>query len=229
MGHGGHAIGSHTTAQFFGYTFNMDTIYMTWIAMAIVIVIAVLAVRRLETVPRGWQNIFEMAIEAIGGQVEATIGPNSRKVAPILITLFIFLLVSNWLGLVPGFTSPTNDLNTTLGLALMIIGFVHVLGLAHKGFRGHFGHFFQPNPLFLPINIVEEIARPITLSFRLFGNIMAGEILIILIASMPIYYLEPLWGTTWMAFSVVVGIIQAFIFTMLSTSYLSNSLKDEHH
>ncbi|HWQ61190.1 MAG TPA: F0F1 ATP synthase subunit A [Negativicutes bacterium] len=229
MGHGGHAIGSHATAQFLGYTFNMDTLYMTWLAMAIVIVIAVLAVRRLETVPRGWQNVFEMAIEAIGGQVEATIGPNSKKVAPLLITLFIFLLVSNWMGLIPGLTSPTNDLNTTLGLALMIIGFVHVLGLAHKGFMAHFGHFFQPHPLFLPINIVEEIARPITLSFRLFGNIMAGEILIILIASLPIWYGEPLVGFAWLAFSMVVGIIQAFIFTMLSTSYLSNALKDEHH
>jgi F-type H+-transporting ATPase subunit a len=229
MGHGGHAIGSHTTAQFLGYTFNMDTLYMTWLTMAIVIVIAVLAVRRLETVPRGWQNVFEMAIEAIGGQVEATIGPNSKKVAPLLITLFIFLLVSNWLGLIPGFTSPTNDLNTTLGLALMIIGFVHVLGLAHKGFKAHFGHFFKPHPLFLPINIVEELARPITLSFRLFGNIMAGEILIVLIAAMPLWYGEPLIGFAWLGFSVIVGIIQAFIFTMLSTSYLSNSLKDEHH
>ena len=111
----------------------------------------------------------------------------------------------------------------------MIIGFVHVLGLANKGFRAHFGHFFQPHPLFLPINIVEEVARPITLSFRLFGNIMAGEILIILISALPLYYLEPAWGTLWLAFSMVVGIIQAFIFTMLSTSYLSNALKDEHH
>ena len=229
MGHGGHEIGGHKVAHLLGYAFNMDTLYMTWLVMAIVIVIALLAVRRLETVPRGWQNAFEMAIEAIGGQVDATIGPNSKKVAPLLITLFIFLLVSNWLGLVPGFTSPTNDLNTTLGLALMIIGFVHVLGLAHKGFKAHFGHFFQPHPLFLPINIVEELARPITLSFRLFGNIMAGEILIILIAALPLYYLEPVWGTVWLAFSTVVGIIQAFIFTMLSTSYLSNSLKDEHH
>jgi F-type H+-transporting ATPase subunit a len=206
----------------------MDTLYMTWLVMAIVIVLSMLAVRRLETVPRGMQNIFEMAIEAIGGQVDATIGPNSRKVAPLLITLFIFLLISNWLGLVPGFTSPTNDLNTTLGLALMIIGFVHVLGVSHHGL-GHFKHFIQPHPLFLPINIIEEIARPITLSFRLFGNIMAGEILIILIAALPLWYGEPLVGVLWLGFSVIVGLIQAFIFTMLSTSYLSNSLKDDHH
>lgn len=229
MGHGGHEIGSHKVAHFMGLTFNMDTIIMTWVAMAIVIFIALLAVRRLEAVPRGWQNLFEMAIDAIGGQVEATIGPNSKRVAPLLITLFVFLLVANWQGLVPGLTSPTNDLNTTLGLALMIIGFVHVLGVAHKGFIKHFGHFFQPHPLFLPINIIEELARPITLSFRLFGNILAGEILIVLIAALPIWYGEPLPGVVWLGFSVIVGIIQAFIFTMLSTSYLSNSLKDEHH
>ncbi|MDT8903753.1 F0F1 ATP synthase subunit A [Anaeroselena agilis] len=228
MGHGGHEIGSHKVAHFFGFAFNMDTLYMTWMVMAIVIVLAILAVRRLETVPRGMQNAFEMAIEAIGGQVDATIGPNSRKVAPLLITLFVFLLTSNWLGLVPGFTSPTNDLNTTLGLALMIIGFVHVLGVGHHGLS-HFKHFIQPHPLFLPINIIEEIARPITLSFRLFGNIMAGEILIILIAALPLYYGEPLVGVLWLGFSVIVGLIQAFIFTMLSTSYLSNSLKEEHH
>lgn len=229
MGHGGHEIGAHKVAHYFGFAFNMDTLYMTWLVMAIVIALALLAVRRIETVPRGWQNVLEMAVEAIGGQVESTIGPNGKRVAPLLITLFIFLLVSNWLGLIPGFTSPTNDLNTTLGLALMIIGFVHVIGVAHKGALKHFGHFFQPHPLFLPINIIEEIARPITLSFRLFGNIMAGEILIILIAAVPIYFLGPVWGATWLLFSTIVGIIQAFIFTMLSTSYLSNSLKDEHH
>jgi F0F1-type ATP synthase, subunit a len=228
MGHGGHEIGVHKIANFLGYTFNMDTLYMTWLVMALVIFLAIMAVRRLETVPRGWQNIFEMAIEAIGGQVDATIGPNSKKVAPLLITLFLFLLISNWLGLVPGFTSPTNDLNTTLGLALMIICLVHVLGIARRGLA-HFKHFLEPNPLFLPINLIEEIARPITLAFRLFGNIIAGEILIVLIAALPMYYLEPLWGTVWLVFSMVVGIIQAFIFTMLSTSYLSNSLKDEHH
>ena len=228
MGHGGHEIGSHKIAHFFGYTLNMDTLYMTWLAMALVIILAALAVRRLETIPRGWQNVFEIAIEAIGGQVEATIGPNARKVAPLLITLFIFLLVSNWLGLVPGFTSPTNDLNTTLGLALMIVGFVHVLGVAHHGL-GHFKHFIQPHPLFLPINIVEELARPITLSFRLFGNILAGEILIILIAPLMPLWIEPSVGFLWLGFSVIVGLIQAFIFTMLSTSYLSNSLKEDHH
>ncbi len=102
-------------------------------------------------------------------------------------------------------------------------------GLANKGFVGHFGHFFKPHPLFLPINIVEEIARPITLSFRFFGNIIAGEILIILIAALLPIWFEPAVGVIWLTFSVIVGIIQAFIFTMLSTSYLSNSLKDEHH
>jgi F-type H+-transporting ATPase subunit a len=226
---GGHEIGSHKVAHLLGYTFNMDTLYMTWLTMAIVIILAYLAVRKLEAVPRGAQNALEAVLEALTEQIENNIGPKGQKVVPIIVTLFMFLLTGNWLGLIPGFTSPTNDLNTTLGLALMIVILVHALAVGNKGLFKHLGHFFQPHPLFLPINIVEELARPITLSFRLFGNIMAGEILIILISQVPLYYGTPLYGSVWLLFSVVVGIIQAFIFSMLSISYFSSALKDEHH
>lgn len=222
---GGHEIGGHKIAHILGMALNMDTIYMTWLAMAIVIILALLAVRKIELVPRGWQNLLEIAVEAILEQIDANLGPKGRKVVPLVITLFIFLLVSNWLGLIPGFTSPTNDLNTTLGLALMIVIFVHVLGIANKGIFKHLKHFFEPNPLFLPINLVEEVAKPVTLSFRLFGNILAGEILLVILG-MLVPWVIP---AGWLFFSVVVGIIQAFIFTMLSISYLSNSLKDDHH
>jgi F-type H+-transporting ATPase subunit a len=138
--------------------------------------------------------------------------------------LFTFLLVANWQGLVPGFTSPTNDLNTTLGLALMVVLLVHILGVQNHGLA-HFKHFFEPHWLFIIINLVEEIAKPVTLSFRLFGNILAGEILIIILGILVPYVIPSLWLT----FSVVVGIIQAFIFTMLSISYLSGALKEGHH
>jgi F-type H+-transporting ATPase subunit a len=95
----------------------------------------------------------------------------------------------------------------------------------NKGLGSYLGHFIKPTPLFLPINIIEELSKPITLSFRLFGNIMAGEILIIVLG-MLVPYIVP---TAWLAFSVFVGIIQAFIFTMLSMSYLSAGLNDEGH
>jgi F-type H+-transporting ATPase subunit a len=221
---GGHEIGGHKVAHFAGLAFNMDTLYMTWLTMAIVIILALVATRGLKLIPGGLQSILEMIIEYMNEQVEANIGPKGKKVAPLVITLFVFLLIANWLGLVPGFTSPTNDLNTTLGLALMIVLLVHILGVANNGLS-HFKHFIEPNPLFLPINIIEEIAKPVTLSFRLFGNILAGEILIIILGILVPYVIP----SGWLMFSVVVGIIQAFIFTMLSISYLSGALKEGHH
>lgn len=226
MGHGGggHEIGGHKLAHFAGLTFNMDTLTMTWLAMAIVIILAVIATRRAAIIPRGWQNFLEMAVVALLDQIDNTMGPKGRKLAPLIITLFLFLVVANELGLVPGFTSPTNDINTTLGLALMVVILVHIIGIKEKGAGRYIKHFFEPYIPFVIINIIEELAKPITLSFRLFGNILAGEILLIILG-MLVPYVIP---TAWLAFSVFVGVVQAFIFTMLSMSYLSNSLKDGH-
>jgi F-type H+-transporting ATPase subunit a len=226
MGHGGgHEIGAHNLAQFAGLTFHMDTLYMTWLTMAIVIIIAILATRQRKLVPSGWQNVLEMVIEALVSQVKETMGPKGSKFTPFIISLFLFLLVGNWLGLVPGFSSPTSDLNTTLGLALMVIILVQIVGIVNKGLGSYLNHFIKPTPVFLPINIIEELSKPVTLSFRLFGNIMAGEILIIVLGKL-VPYLIP---TAWLAFSVFVGVIQAFIFTMLSMSYLASGLNDEGH
>ena len=206
-------------------TFHLDTLMMTWVTMGIIIVLAILATRNLQLKPQGWQNFLEMVMDALLEQIDANMGPRGRKLAPLVITLFLFLAVGNELGLIPGMTSPTADLNTTLGLALMILIIVHVLGVVNKGPVRYFKHFFEPFIPFVIINIIEEIAKPITLSFRLFGNILAGEILL-LILGMLVPYVVP---TAWLAFSVFVGIVQAFIFTMLSISYLSNSLADGHH
>jgi F-type H+-transporting ATPase subunit a len=222
---GGHEIGVHHIAQFAGMSFHMDTLYMTWLTMAIVIFIAILATRQLKLVPSGWQNVLEMAVEALVGQVKETMGPKGSKFASFIISLFLFLLIGNFLGLVPGLTSPTSDLNTTLGLALLVIVMVQILGIVNKGLGAYLGHFIKPNPVFLPINIIEELSKPITLSFRLFGNIMAGEILLIVLGMLVPYFVP----TLWLAFSVFVGVIQAFIFTMLSMSYLSSGLNDENH
>ncbi len=206
-------------------TFNWETLCMTWLTMAIVLIIAFLAVRNLSLVPRGWQNVIEMVVEGLQAQMKGTMGKGGMFLAPFIISLFMFLLVSNWLGLIPGMASPTNDLNTTLGLALLVIVMVHVLGVARKG--GHYiGHFFKPTPIFVIINAIEEIAKPITLSFRLFGNILAGEILIIILLKlMPIWM--PVPSVIWLAFSIFIGAVQAFIFTMLSMAYFANAVKED--
>ena len=220
-----HEIGVRETLHLAGFTFNWETLEMTWLTMAIVLLIAVLATRSLKLVPRGWQMVVELIIGWLHGQIDAMMGERGRFLAPFIVSLFMFLLVSNWIGLVPTLASPTNDLNTTLALALTVIVMVHVLGVYKKGMH-YLAHFFQPTPIFVVINIIEEIAKPITLACRLFGNILAGEILIVvLLMLMPIWM--PIPAVCWLAFSIFIGGVQAVIFTMLSMAYLANAVKED--
>ena len=222
-----HEIGVREVAHVAGLTFNVETLYMTWLTMAVILLLAFLATRSLKLVPSGWQNLIEMVITALHEQIDATMGERGRMLAPMMIALFLFLLVANWIGLVPTLSSPTNDLNTTLGLALLGVVMLHVLGLYFKG-MGYIKHFFQPVAPFVIINMIEEVAKPITLAFRLFGNILAGEILIIILLKlMPIWM--PVPSVIWLAFSIFVGGVQAFIFTMLSMAYLANGVKHDDH
>lgn len=229
MEHGGglHA-GQHTPWHIGQWVVHGDTIMMTWVVMAILLVVGFLAARTVsQRVPGGMQNVLEMIVEGLEKQMESSLGTKAKKFTPLIITLFLFILISNWLGLVPKLTSPTNDLNTTLGLALMVVVIVHLAGIREKGL-GYFAHFLKPYIFFLPIHMVEELAKPVTLAFRLFGNILAGEILIeILLKLVPKWM--PLPNVIWLAFSIFVGVIQAFIFTMLTLSYLSNAVSDEQH
>ena len=224
-----HEIGVREAVQIAGFTFNSQTVVMTWLTMVVVLFIGWLATRRLSLVPTsGWQVALEMIIETLHEQAEENMGPRSRGfLSMFIVSLFLFILISNWIGLIPTMASPTNDLNTTLGLALLVIGMTHVLGLYVKG--GHYiGHFFQPFAPFVVINIVEELAKPITLSFRLFGNILAGEILIHILLLM-LGNLSTVPSVVWIAFSVFVGGVQAFIFTMLSIAYIGSAIKTEGH
>ena len=218
-------IGVRETVQFMGLTFNWETLCMTWLAMFIVIVISCLAVRRLKLVPSGWQNFLEMVVIWLHEQLEAMMGKKRGMLfAPFIVSLFLFLLTSNLLGLIPFMASPTNDLNTTLGLALLVVAMVHFFGLYFKG--GHYiAHFFQPVAPFVVINLIEEIAKPITLAFRLFGNILAGEILIIVLLNLMTYLVIP--SVVWLMFSIFISCVHAVIFTMLSMAYLSNAVKEE--
>jgi len=132
----------HKVVEFLGMHFHLDTIYMAILSSVIVLVIAIAATRSLKVVPTGrLQNMIEILVEGLLEQIDNNIGPKGRQVAPLVITLFIFLLVANWVGLIPGLTSPTSDINCNLGLALMIILVVNVLGVKEKGFVGHFSHF----------------------------------------------------------------------------------------
>ena len=224
-----HEIGVREAVQIAGFTFNSQTLVMTWLTMVVVLFIGWLAARKLSIVPTSnWQVALEMIIETLHEQAEENMGPRARGfLSMFIVSLFLFILISNWIGLIPTMASPTNDLNTTLGLALLVIVMTHVLGLYVKGMH-YIAHFFQPFAPFVIINIVEELAKPITLSFRLFGNILAGEILIhILLLLLGNYSTVP--SVIWIAFSIFIGGVQAFIFTMLSTAYIGSAIKTEDH
>ena len=218
--------GQHTVVHFAGLAFNLDTIYMTWLTAAIVIVITMLATRGRSLVPSGMQNAVEAILEMLTGQMKASLGHHWPLVSSVLITLFLFIFIGNEIGLLPNphiIASPTNDLNTTLGLALASSATVWVTGLRVKGV-GYLKHFFKPFAPFVVINLMEEISKPLTLAFRLFGNILAGEILLEIL-----YHLAPYGAPIiWLVFSLVIGLIQAFVFFILTTSYLSMAVGEEH-
>lgn len=215
--------GTHAVQQLLGMQVNMDTIFTTWLTALIVFLVVFAASRGKKLVPTGVQNCVEILVEGLLSQFEKNVGPKYRQVVPALLTLFLFILTANQLGLLPTehlTASPTSDINTTLGLALAVTLLIHVLFIANQGVGKWMKHFFEPFPVFVFINLVEEISRPVTLAMRLFGNILAGEILLeLLYALCP--WLIPI---IWIAFSVFVGCVQAYIFTTLSSVYLKHSL-----
>jgi F-type H+-transporting ATPase subunit a len=249
-------IGEHPSINLFGFTLYTDTLIMIIVVLAIIAALVWWARRRglTEAAPTGVQNLLELAIEFVTGLVQDTIGERGRRVAPVVITMFLFILLSNWLGLIllPGthFKSPTADLNSTLALALVTFILVQYYAIRNRGFLGYLKHYLEPFPILAPINVIEELSKPVTLSFRLFGNILAGEVMLLVLLFFGGGFLlaigQLLQGNVvigalgllgellvfafdiiWIAFSIFIGAIQAFIFTMLTIAYFGQAM--EHH
>jgi len=224
----------HLTISGFGLDFNPRTIVMTWFTMILIIIFAYFATRKLDLrKPNALQYIFEEIYNFIQGLATQQVEPTKASaVISLVLTYFIFILFSNLLGLIPTLSSPTADINTTVGLALITFVMVQVYGIAFKGPLKHYGHYLKPSVVFLPINLVEEIAKPITLSFRLYGNIYAGELLIAVLLGLFPWYIDLGGGfiasAIWIGYSIFVGCIQAFIFTMLSIVYFGQSIGESH-
>jgi F-type H+-transporting ATPase subunit a len=183
--------------------------------------------------PNKVQVIFETVTTAVRNQVESTMGIQTAPfVVPLAMALFLFILIANWLALIPTghnpeyVPPPASDVNLAYALALLVIVWMHVTGVRKKGVRGYYHHLFQPHWIMFPINLVEEIARPITLSLRLFGNIFSGVILVSLIALFPAYIL---WAPNviWKLFDLFIGLIQAFIFALLTILYFGSVAPSE--
>lgn len=218
--------GSHIVVNFAGMAINMDTIISTWITFGIIFLMFFFALRNPKIVPGFAQNVVESMLEVILDLIDGALGKKAGEATYVLLTFFVFILVSNELGLFPNghaFASPTNDLNTTMGLSLSTTAIVWYMGLKVRGID-HIKHLFQPFKIFVIIHLMEEITKPLTLAFRLFGNIIAGEILLEVLHNLSPYGPPVIW----LGFSFGIGLIQAFIFTVLSTSYIGSVVKESH-
>jgi F-type H+-transporting ATPase subunit a len=230
-------VGQHPTFELFGMTFNSDTIIATLIAAVIVIVLAFMLRAKITSgVPSGLQLAWESVTTWVRGQVESSIGVRVAPfVVPLAVTLFVFILVANWLSVLPAQTNkdlippPASDTNFTFALALLVFVWTHVAGARRRGVGKHAAQLVKGHVAFLaPINIIEEISKPISLALRLFGNVFAGTILVSLIALFPAYIL---WAPNfiWKAFDLFVGFIQAFIFALLTILYFGQAMEKHEH
>jgi F-type H+-transporting ATPase subunit a len=200
------------------------TVVYTWIIMALTTVLFALLGRGLKVRPTRFQNALEWLVEALDGLIESMIPKQHRILLPLVGTLAIFIAAANLGGLIPGLKSPTTDLNTPLALAIVVFFSVHYYGIRAHGLIGHLRHYVEPIFLMLPIEIAGELARTMSLTFRLFGNILGEEIVIaVLFLILPAIVPVPM-----MLFSIFTSIIQAYVFVMLTVVYLGGAVQAQH-
>lgn len=228
-------VGTHPTATLFGLTFNLDTIYSTAIAAVIVIALGLWVRAKVTSrVPSKPQLFLETIFKWAQDMVEENIGVKvAPYVVPLAFTLFVFILICNWLSVLPAQANghdyvppPTFDANTTYAMMALVIVWVWVAGFRRHGFLGYLGHIAAGpgnRPALAPINvIVEVVANPIALALRLFGNIFAGTIMVSVIGLLPFFISwAPLAG--WKLFDLAIGLIQAFVFALLTVIYFSQA------
>jgi F-type H+-transporting ATPase subunit a len=231
--------------QFYWHIGNFNVhgqvLLTSWIVIGLLVLVSVLATRNLQRVPAGTQNLMEYALEFIRDLAKTQIGEKEyRPWVPFIGTLFLFIFVCNWAGaLVPWklirlpegeLAAPTSDINTTIALALLTSLAYFYAGFRKKGL-GYFGNYVQPVPFMLPFKIIEDFTKPLSLSFRLFGNILADELVVgVLVLLVPLFVPLPV-----MALGLFTSAIQALIFATLAASYIGEAMEDhgeehgEHH
>ena len=226
-------IKNHAVLQLFGLDIWItDTMVSTWIIMGILIVLAVIVrikVRNFKDVPTGFQNVIEALVETFEGYLRTTIGDKLMFLGNWFFTLFIFILLSNLSGLFPGMRTPTADWSMTFGLALITFLLIQIMGIKYRK-SGYLKALFAPLPwwcplpIFLPINVIGELARPISLSFRLFGNMLAGLIMMSLIYALTPVFTQFLIPSALHAyFDVFSGVLQSYIFVTLSMTFVAGA------
>ncbi len=215
-------IGHHWTVEIGGLTFNFDTMLSTVIAGSVVIVLG-LMLRRSATneVPGKLQLAWEALVSWVNEQVEGNLGRLNPFVVPLAVSLFVFILVANLVEIVPTdhkVPPATADVNLTYPLALLVFVTATAYGIRERGIRDFAKGLAQPHWIMTPINVIEEIAKPVSLSLRLFGNLFAGGVMLSIIGLLP-FWITPLPTVIWKLFSIFIGLIQALIFALLTILY----------
>ncbi|MGH7388379.1 MAG: F0F1 ATP synthase subunit A [Candidatus Rokuibacteriota bacterium] len=234
-----------------------DHVTYTWLVMILLTGVAFAATRKVALVPRGVQNFMEVVLEQFVSLIDDVIGHEGRRFLPLIATLGLFILTGNLLGIVPGVAGPTANMNTTAACALVVFVAYHAIGIRTQGPLNYLRHFMGPvlwlAPLMFPIEVISHLARPLSLTLRLFGNMFGGHILLAII-----FFLMGLDGLIGWALSgstagvliggvgglimvvftvaflyplkILVAFLQAFIFVMLTMLYISGAIEEaEHH
>jgi F-type H+-transporting ATPase subunit a len=224
-------VGEHFYWTVGDYQVHGQVLINSWIVIALILAMAISTTRSLQKIPGGGQNFIEFVTEFIRDIAKTQIGEKEyKKWVPFIGTMFLFIFVSNWSGaLIPWkvielpngeLGAPTNDINTTAGLALLTSAAYFFAGIRKRGL-GYFSKYVQPTPILLPINILEDFTKPLSLSFRLFGNILADELVVaVLISLVPVVIPIPL-----IFLGLFTSGIQALIFATLSGAYIGEAME----
>ena len=228
------SVGQHFYWQLGDFEVHGQVLMTSWVVITLLVILTITATGKLETVPEGGQNLVEYILEFIRDLAKTQIGEEDyQKWVPFVGTMFLFIFVSNWSGALSPYrlielpngelAAPTNDINTTVALALLTSVAYFYAGLSKKGLA-YFGRYLQPTPVLLPINILEDFTKPLSLSFRLFGNILADELVVaVLISLVPLVVPVPM-----MLLGLFTSGIQALIFATLAGAYIGEALEDHH-
>ena len=202
------------------------TIAVTWGIMAALTLGAWLVTRRISdaTEISRWQNLLEALVSGLRDQIAAVSRQRPGRYLPFVGTLFIFILASNLLHLVPGLMPPTGSLSTTVALALCVFVAVPVFGIAHEGLTGYLREYMRPTPLMLPFNLISELSRTVALAVRLYGNIMSGTVIAGILLSLAPFVFPVLMQLL----GLVTGVIQAYIFAILAMVYIASASSVRH-
>jgi len=200
----------------------------SWVVMLLLVVLGFLGAKGISMVPNKLQNFFEIIVSGIEDFMVEITGEEGRWLFPLVATIFIYIFIGNLIGLVPGFFPPTASLNTTLSCALVVVIFTHVIGVKYHGV-GYIKHFLGPVwwmiPIILPIELIGHLARILSLSFRLFGNMMGHELVLGILFALAGAFFAPL---PIMALGIFVALVQAFVFFLLSIMYFTGSMEHAH-